>query len=145
MRIWIDTEFNDFRGRLISMGLVAEDGNECYFQMYCPEDEMTGWVYKHVLPHLKDETTVSFSQAQSMLEKFLKGYDSVCIIADYPADIQHFMYMLELGGGMTMRIPKELSCTIIYGLPGTAERSKIPHHALHDAHALMELHLESEL
>ena len=28
MRIWIDTEFNEYHGALISMALVADDGRE---------------------------------------------------------------------------------------------------------------------
>ena len=30
MKLWIDTEFNEYRGALISMALVAEDGREWY-------------------------------------------------------------------------------------------------------------------
>ena len=28
MKLWIDTEFNEYRGALISLALVAEDGRD---------------------------------------------------------------------------------------------------------------------
>lgn len=36
MRFFIDCEFNEFRGELISMALVAEDGREFYEVLPCP-------------------------------------------------------------------------------------------------------------
>jgi len=35
MRIYIDTEFNEFQGALISMALVAADGEEFYEVLAC--------------------------------------------------------------------------------------------------------------
>ncbi len=47
-RIWIDTEFNEFQGPLISMALVAEDGSEFYESIGC--DNPGPWVAQHVMP-----------------------------------------------------------------------------------------------
>jgi hypothetical protein len=53
MRIWIDTEFNEFKGDLISMALVAEDGREWYQVTYCVYPG--AWVAQHVMPILNKE------------------------------------------------------------------------------------------
>jgi len=43
MKMWIDTEFNEYRGELISLALVAEDGREWYGVRYC---DAPGWWVK---------------------------------------------------------------------------------------------------
>ena len=53
MRIYIDTEFNEFKGELISMALVAEDGEEFYEVLHCANPK--GWVAEHVMPFLEKE------------------------------------------------------------------------------------------
>src|SRR6266571_5308971 len=55
MRYWMDTEFaeDDSTIRLISIGIVAEDGREYYAQsseFYPPY--ANDWVKEHVFPHL---------------------------------------------------------------------------------------------
>jgi hypothetical protein len=50
VKLWIDTEFNEYRGALISLALVAEDGREWYGVRYC--DDPGWWVGEHVMPHL---------------------------------------------------------------------------------------------
>jgi hypothetical protein len=42
MKLWIDTEFNEYRGELISLALVAEDGREWYGVRYCDAPGMVG-------------------------------------------------------------------------------------------------------
>jgi hypothetical protein len=48
MRIWIDTEFNEFRGALMSMTVIDEAGREFYrsFGWRNPG----AWVSQHVMP-----------------------------------------------------------------------------------------------
>ena len=50
MRLWIDTEYNGFRGALISMALVDEEGREWYEVLKCRSP--SPWVAKHVMPKL---------------------------------------------------------------------------------------------
>jgi hypothetical protein len=47
VRFWIDTEFNEYHGALISLALVAEDGREWYGVRYC--DDPGWWVREHVM------------------------------------------------------------------------------------------------
>src|SRR5574343_1488800 len=53
VRMWIDTEFNEYRGELISLALVSEDGREWYGVRFC--DAPGWWVREHVMPHLNQE------------------------------------------------------------------------------------------
>jgi len=142
MRMWIDTEFNDFKGDLISMGIVAEDGNEFYEVLHNTWVIYTPWVEENVVPVLnKDE--VSKHTFQSNLAKFIGQYKEIHIIADWPEDLQWFMNMLVTGPGERMNTPK-ITMELKYDLPSTRNISKIPHNALADAQALMEAQLTRE-
>ena len=48
MKFWIDTEFNEYLGDLISMALVSEDGHEWYEALPCANPG--SWVAEHVMP-----------------------------------------------------------------------------------------------
>ncbi|ACC81144.1 3'-5' exoribonuclease domain-containing protein [Nostoc punctiforme] len=58
MHYWLDTEFIE-DGRtieLISIGIVAEDGRELYFQnAECDFSRASNWVKANVLPHLEGD------------------------------------------------------------------------------------------
>ncbi len=45
MNIWIDCEFNEFGGDLISMALVADDGQEFYEVLELENDEKYGLIW----------------------------------------------------------------------------------------------------
>lgn len=132
MRIYIDTEFNGFNGRLISMALVAEDGNEFYEVLECRNP--VEWVRINVIPFLEKEP-VEAHIFQTKLYMFLNQYQEIHLIADWPEDIRHFCGALITGPGdclnhppLTMEIRRDLS----------SEDSKVPHNALHDARAIAD-------
>ena len=132
MKIYIDTEFNEFRGELISMALVAEDCNEFYEVLHC--EKPGSWVAEHVMPYL-DKTPVSLAVFQSKLQQFLFQYPRIHLIADWPEDIKHFCESLITGPGICLNYPpiimecrRDLS----------SKDSKVPHNALHDARAIAD-------
>lgn len=126
---YLDTEFNDFGGKLISIALVGE-GGEWYKSLGCQNP--TRWVAANVMPNLRTgATTIELLQAS--LHQFLKGYDAVHIVADWPEDIAHFCNVLITGPGMRIDTPK-LTFEIDRDLSSAA--STIPHNALHDAKAI---------
>lgn len=138
MRIWIDCEFNEFRGALISMALVAEDGREFYEVLPCANPG--AWVAQHVMPIL-GKKPIELRDLQFHLHGFLRIYPEVHLIADWPEDISHFCQTLIVGPGeridtpfLTMEVRRDLD-----------EVSDIPHNALADARAIMSRHLELEL
>lgn len=137
MRIWIDTEFNEFKGALISMALVAEDGHEFYESLGC--ENPGPWVAKNVMPIIFRET-VSFEIFQSRLWKFLGQFDSVHLIADWPEDIAHFCQALIAGPGQRINTPA-LTMEIRRDLDAV---SAMPHNALADARAIRDFQLKKE-
>ena len=132
MKIYIDTEFNEFKGELISMALVAEDGNEFYEVLYCANPG--NWVSKHVMPFLEKEP-IELDVFQTKLQQFLFQYHSIHLIADWPEDIKHFCDALITGPGMCLNYPL-INMEMRRDL--SSEDSKVPHNALHDARAIAD-------
>lgn len=136
MKLWLDTEFNGFGGELISMALVDEADREWY--------EVLGsvtpcaWVASNVIPVLK-KRKVRLSTLQLSLQRWLRHYDTVHIIANWPEDIAHFCRVLITGPGCQLVTP-----------PLTFEvvdlhhiQPDIPHNALSDARALRTAQLQA--
>lgn len=132
MKMWIDTEFNEYRGALISLALVAENGAEWYGVRYC--DDPGWWVGEHVMPHLGKEPQRD-SELRASLDDFLRSFDDVHIISDWPGDIAHFCHFLEYRPGDRIG-PDSMTFEVRRDLPDTASTSVVPHNALHDARAL---------
>lgn len=132
MRIWIDCEWADFRGQLLSMALVAEDGREFYAERLYDRSLCNEWVQQNVLPHLdrKGLTERAFCRA---LGRFLDPYAVVELIADWPEDIARFMDALTDEPGMLV-----WRGAVTARIVSTSYISKLPHHALHDAIALKD-------
>ena len=133
MRFFIDTEFNGYLGDLISMALVSEKGSEWYECISCLNP--VPWVNKHVIPVLNQQPLADKSTMANSLFLFLRAYNHVHIVADWPEDISYFCELIVTGPGTRINTP-DLSFEIIRDLPDTADTSRIPHNALEDARAL---------
>ena len=130
MNIYIDTEFNDFGGELISLAMVDETGREFYAVLNCQNP--TPWVAENVIPAL-GQRFASLRMLQTRMEAWLAAYPSVHIVADWPEDIAHFCRALITGPGMRMDTPP-LTLEVRRDL--SSEASSIPHNALEDARAI---------
>jgi len=137
MKMFIDTEFNEYKGALISMALVTEDGREWYGVRFC--DDPGFWVKEHVMPVLSKKPERD-SDLKKLLQCWLMQFESCHIIADWPEDISHFCNFLITGPGERIKTPP-LSFEIRSDLPNTATISRIPHNALEDAIALAKAYL----
>lgn len=135
MKLWIDTEFNDFKGALISIALVDENMRTFYRALECADP--APWVADNVMPVL-DTPAVPLSQLQDELQTFLSVYSEMHLIADWPEDIAHFCNVLITGPGMRLRTPP-LTMEVRRDLDSSA--SAIPHNALADALAVRRAHL----
>ena len=139
LKIYLDTEFNEFKGDLISMALVAEDGAEFYEVLEC---EHTGaWVKENVMPVLNKEPVPDYIFKMKLFG-FLNWFDDIHLVADWPEDIKHFCEQVIVGPGEMMNIPN-FTCEVRRDL--STKDSKIPHNALADARALMEADIASSL
>jgi hypothetical protein len=86
-RVWIDCEFNEFRGELISMALVTESGIEWYRALHCSNPG--AWVAQRVMPVLAVEP-IGRAEFTMSLERWLRPFRAIHVIADWPEDIVHF-------------------------------------------------------
>lgn len=134
MKYWLDTEFNEQGGELISMGIVAEDGRELYFELPIAEEAWKPWVRANVKP-LLTETPMAKETAQKWLARFFVGDGEPHICCDWPADIAHLCTMLDLGDGK--RLGANRWTFELRGKLGA--KSDTPHHALSDARSIRDV------
>ena len=135
MKLFLDTEFNGFGVKLMSMALVPEDDRigswYCELEM---KDQLHPWVRENVVPHMILVPS-TMAQFQASLSAYLLQFQQITIVADWPDDIRHFCESLITGPGERISIPTvikfELDLSIKY-------ESKVPHNALHDAIGIRE-------
>lgn len=142
MKLWIDCEFNEFGGDLISMALVAEDGQEFYEVLNLENDEKYGsWVFANVVPYLNKDP-ITKEAFQRKLWMFINQWEEIHIISDWPDDIKYFCASLITGPGMAINTPLKMTLQIDREL--NTLTSAILHNALEDARAIRRSWLKRE-
>lgn len=131
MRLFLDCEFNGFKGELISMAIIAEDGREWYEVLPC--ENPVQWVAENVIPILNREPLKNMAELTLSLFRFLQQFETVHIVADWPEDIVYFCQTLITGPGMRIDTPP-LTMEVIR----IESESVIPHNALCDARGIRE-------
>ena len=150
MRYFLDTEFNGYGGELISLALVPEFGDQEYYAVLPISAEPHGWVQRNVLPYLASVPPGFVSEelprtaVARQIAHYLAADSEPVIVADWPEDIAHFCNLLVTGPGDIAPVGS-LKFEFISS-PGfsTAENSRVPHNALHDARALRDFVLAAE-
>jgi hypothetical protein len=130
MELYLDTEFNDDGGSLISMALVAEDGREFYEVLECLNPGQ--WVAANVMPVL-GKAPVGRWTFQMRLRDFLNATDTPHVVSDHPIDLAYLCQALHTGGGNTLDtggFTLEFRPRLGHGM------STMPHNALADARAI---------
>jgi len=134
MKLFLDCEFTSFQGDLISMALIDENDTYFYEVIEFDESKCHPWVTQNVLPILLKEP-ITKEQFEHRLYNYLKKYNSIEVIADWPDDIKYFCEqvitapgeMMELGNNITMQIQRRMGV-----------ESSLPHNALEDAIGIKE-------
>lgn len=138
MRYFLDTEFNEFGGDLISLALVGEDGRELYVATDCPAPGE--WVKSNVLPIVKCEgatpVRVGPDEFGRAIASFLRKDHLPVIIADWPDDISYFCKAMITAPGEMVAIPRLLFQMLRVDSYPTNLLGAIQHNALWDARAL---------
>lgn len=138
MKYFLDCEFNGYRGELITLALVCEDGRELYLAK--PRLRKTvPWVAENVEPivTLIDACPSVAHVFSSRIQDFLADDAHPLIVADWPDDIRYFCECLITGPGQMVKsspvIQFEVQRVDAYptDLPGAVQ-----HNALWDARAL---------
>lgn len=148
MRYFLDTEFNGFAGELISLALVPEHGDQEFYAVLELPAEVHGWVERNVMPYLQsvpeghEVRPIPRAQAASDLARYLSADRDPVIVADWPEDIAQFCMLLVTGPGEIAPVGS-LRFEFVSS-PGfsTANNSRVPHNALHDARALRDFVLQ---
>lgn len=141
MLYFLDTEFNEFGGDLISLALVCENGDELYLATYC---ERPGpWVAENVIPiifteHAMPDYIGPVDDFGRRVAGFLQRDKFPSIIADWPDDISYFCKAMITGPGQMVAIPRmQFNLLRIDAYP-TELQGAVQHNALWDARALKE-------
>lgn len=146
VRYYLDTEFNGWGGELMSLALVAENGDEFYVVLDF-DCQPVGWVEANVLPYLDHVPEplrgprVGRSDAAEALAAFLAADPRPEIVADWPEDLAQFANLLLVGPGLMVQVPPLAFRLVPLPNYSVAQNSAVPHNALHDARALRD-HLE---
>jgi hypothetical protein len=136
MKFFIDTEFDGFKGKLISFAMVSDAG-EAMYCVFC-DYASDPWVRVNVMPLIYEKSVISTTdkyRCAQLIAKAFSAYDEVEVFADWPTDIQHFCDLIEFKGGETLNMPK-IKFTLDWQL--SSKDSKVPHNAFHDAIAIAE-------
>ena len=143
VRYFLDTEYNGTGGALLSLALVPDDGDELYLT-FTTGEPLVEWVERHVLPYLDCVPEqlacprLPLRDGAHALERYLHGDDNPLIIADWPEDIAQFCNLLVTGPGEMIDLRYLTFRVVPLSNFSTAENSKVPHNALHDARALRD-------
>lgn len=145
MRVFIDCEWNSYKGELMSIALVPEEGYAHFYIIApTPKAAIDPWVSEHVEPHLFDRcmgVANSFEQAAAWMVGHMNAHwkEGVHIVADWPEDIARFCDLLIVGPGKRLDTPP-LTMEVVR----IDAVSKLPRHALYDAEALRDAVLKGE-
>ena len=146
MKYYLDTEFNDFGGKLLSMGLIREDG-KCYYayQGVINASELTPFVKRYVYPYIHHTPTISFNQVvtNNNFTPFLANVfrneqdtNNITIVSDWPDDIKYFCEALITTPGNMLGVPNlKFELTRVDSYPNPIERC-VRHNSMWDAIAL---------
>lgn len=141
MRLFLDTEFNGFQGKLMSMALVPEvESVPEFYKELIITDQLDPWVRENVVPHMILQP-VGYGQFQQELADYLWLLGECTIIADWPDDIRHFCESLITGPGQCLGLLPNINFKLDFGIE---YESKVPHNALFDARAIRDFYMRRE-
>lgn len=139
LNIYIDCEFNGWRGDLISLACVAESGEEFYEVVPFSHLILDTWVAENVIPIL-GKMPVGRNAFCSKLQRYLSQFDKVHIIADWPDDVAYFCRSLVIGPGERIDTPP-----ITFEIVRDDAPSEQPHNALADARGIRKFLMNKRL
>jgi hypothetical protein len=135
---FLDTEFNEFGGDLISLALVREDGKSIYIVDECPNPGP--WVAEHVIPILGAAEVPAYAGGFGhRIAEFLRGDSDPVIITDWPEDIRHFCQVLITRPGQMVAVPRLQFALVRVDAYPTTLPGAVQHNAWWDAMALRHL------
>ena len=135
MNLYIDTEFDGFGGKLISMAIVSEMGE---FYEVLSDTATDQWVILNVIPKLQKEP-IGEKEFKLKLFYFLDKHEDITIVADWADDIKYFCECLIVSPGVMY---STLKINFVMDRRLSSSMSKVPHNALEDARAIKKASLD---
>lgn len=137
-RLFLDVEFNGYKGSLISLALVNKD-TEWYETLgFSHLETIVPWVEDNVIPFLNKKPIILSSFRESLIS-FLTVNNKSIIIADWPEDIILLLSFIFDRDG------KDYGLEFNFELIQSGNlNSETPHNALCDARALMKWYKENK-
>jgi hypothetical protein len=147
VRYFLDTEFNEFGGELLSLALVDQDGESLYI-IYEPTEKIGPWVAENVMPIMRSVPRDiqpyvvkhgSKTGPRLIADFFARRGGSVpYIITDWPDDVRYFCQAIITGPGEMAAIPRlQFDIVRVDAYPTTLPDA-VQHNAWWDAVALRE-------
>jgi hypothetical protein len=130
--ISLDVELTDWRGDIVSIGMISECGRELYIEV--EHSGPSRWTVDNVYPKLGGRA-LRVPDARRAVGRYLKLFDACRIVVDWPDDIRALCGLLTFGEGRKEPTPP-LSFEIADICVPVSGAS---HHALVDAKDLMAL------
>ncbi|BDD79646.1 hypothetical protein [Burkholderia phage FLC9] len=141
-KIYCDFEFNSYKGEVMSVGLVKENGEALYNVFPKPKAPINPWVARNVVPYLDQAPSgiwaphLTVEEFQQVLQAYLqKEEDEIRIVTDWPDDVKYLSELLITGPGTMVNIPGivfEVKRVDAYSYARTLDGA-VQHHALWDA------------
>ena len=150
MKYFLDTEFDGFGGRLLSLALVREDNESLYIIYNHNLDQINDpWVEKNVVPILYDVpsplpgmlyTVNSDLEASRLIQAYLAEDDYVpYIITDWPDDVRYMCQAVITGPGLMINVPRLQFDVVRVDAYPTEVKGAVQHNAWWDAVALKHI------
>jgi hypothetical protein len=148
MDYFLDTEFDGYQGKLISLAMINEKGKSiyAYIDYAFPGEINTDWVRENVIPVLFKHDTNSVDivpirpnemiQLSKLIESFLAGDPNPHIIADWPDDFKYFSELVLTGPGTMINSPRLTMEVVRVDAYPTIIPNAVQHNAWWDAVAL---------
>lgn len=145
MIYFLDCEFNEFGGELISLALVRQDGESLYIVYPDPEAGYGSWVKDNVVPIISSvpdfvavDRVRTAEDGARLIAAFLKNDPDVGIITDWPDDIRYFCQAIIVGPGQMVNIDNLTFRMVRVDAYPTKLATAVQHNAWWDAMALKE-------
>lgn len=141
MNYVLDCEFNGYKGALITLALVAEDGRSIYIGVTnLSPAETDSWVWNNVMPVIgaalipikwgsREENAIA-------IQNFLAGDTHPHVITDWPDDIKYFCEAIITGPGTMIDVPRISFEVVRVDAYPSSIKEAVQHNAWWDALAL---------
>lgn len=141
-QLFFDSEFTGFKNpKLISIGVVAQSGEEFYAEVEYPIDECSDFVRATVLPLLNQNKRYSLAELKEALCLWIETVRQdapilICYDSEYDRAMLRQIFEKDTPNGLVFRNLGTNYVNKLRQYEWHVKHKQAEHHALHDARAL---------